>query len=280
MAVSGSINITVLVDNKAHEGLMSEHGLSVWVEAGRHRILFDTGQGSALPFNGPKLGVRLEEAESVVLSHGHYDHTGGIPCVISRNPAVKVYCHPGVAVPRYSIRPNAQPRDIQMPGESKSYLNRMAEDKLHIVTKPLLITSEIGVTGQIPRNRGFEDAGGPFFLDMEGRQADSIDDDLAMWIMSDHGLVIVMGCCHSGAINTIEYIREITGNSGVAAVIGGLHLGEASSDRLEKTCEFLKTLGLKLLVPCHCTGEAAVNRLGNALGDVVTPGFAGFRISI
>ncbi len=259
---------------------MAEHGLSIWIESGDHRILFDTGQGAALPHNSEILGIPLEEAEGLVLSHGHYDHTGGISYAIGSNPGIDVYCHPGVVVQRYSIRPNAQPRKIQMQNESKSLLDNMAADKLHMVTKPSLIAPDIGLTGPIPRICGFEDTGGLFFLDIEGRQADPIDDDQAMWIRSERGLVVVMGCCHSGTINTIEYIRKIAEQPRVVAVIGGFHLGETTGYRLEKTCGLLRELDLELLVPCHCTGEAASERFRNVLGDVVKPGYAGFKTRI
>jgi 7,8-dihydropterin-6-yl-methyl-4-(beta-D-ribofuranosyl)aminobenzene 5'-phosphate synthase len=273
-----NISITILVDNKAAEGLTAEQGFAVWIEASNRRILFDTGQGSALRRNSEKLAVHIEEADSIVLSHGHYDHTGGLPYAIGRSPGVDVYCHPVATVPRYSIKAAAPVRDIRMPRESKDLLDKIAPSNMHMITAPSMISPHIGITGPIPRDSGFEDTGGPFFLDTSGLQADPVADDLAIWITTIHGLVIIMGCCHAGLVNTIEYVRRITGQPQVVAVIGGLHLGEASEYRIEKTCELLRDLDLKLLIPCHCTGESAIGRFQELLGDLVKPGYAGMEI--
>lgn len=103
MAVS-HLDITLIVDNKADPNLREEHGLAMWIDTRDRHILFDTGQGPALAVNAEKLGIALEQADTIVLSHGHYDHTGGVGHVLRCNPAVELFCHPGAVQPRYSIR--------------------------------------------------------------------------------------------------------------------------------------------------------------------------------
>ena len=148
----GPIRITILVDNRANEGLLAEHGLSLWIEASGQRLLFDTGQGPALASNAGKLGVALHSADTLVLSHGHYDHTGGVPLVIESAPAVHVFCHPAVPTSRYSIR-NGAARPIGMPESARSALERVPPERLHWTTQPIEIAPGIGLTGPIPRLR-------------------------------------------------------------------------------------------------------------------------------
>jgi 7,8-dihydropterin-6-yl-methyl-4-(beta-D-ribofuranosyl)aminobenzene 5'-phosphate synthase len=136
----------------------------------------------------------------------------------------------------------------------------------------------IGVTGPIPRETAFEDTGGPFFLDQGGRRADAMDDDLALWIKTDRGLVVCVGCSHAGVVNTLNYAQRLNAGSRIRAVVGGMHLLSASEERLEQTIAALRGLDPELLVPCHCTGEGAIERLQAAFGDRTLRGLAGLRI--
>jgi 7,8-dihydropterin-6-yl-methyl-4-(beta-D-ribofuranosyl)aminobenzene 5'-phosphate synthase len=266
--------ITILIDNKANECLASEHGFSVWIEAAGRRLLFDGGQGPALASNAGRLNVPLRSADSLILSHGHYDHTGGLPLVIESAPGVHVYCHPGAWSPRYSIR-HGSAKSIGMPGAARAALESLSPGRVHWITQPLEVAPGIGVTGPIPRLTNYEDTGGPFFLDVAGNRGDPIDDDLALWIRTETGLVVIVGCSHAGLINTLNYARGLSGASRIHAVLGGFHLIEASDARVERTIDALTELGPNLIVPCHCTGERAVEKLRLALGERVLPGSAG-----
>jgi len=165
------VKITMLVDNQAGHGLVAEHGLSLWIETEGKRILFDTGQGSALETNARALGVDLGTTDILVLSHGHYDHTGAITQVLQLAPKVDVYCHPGVVQARYSIR-NERPQPIQMPDVSVAAIEELPAQQLHWTRHPVSLSERIGITGRIPRQTSYEDTGGPFFLDPEGTRSD------------------------------------------------------------------------------------------------------------
>jgi 7,8-dihydropterin-6-yl-methyl-4-(beta-D-ribofuranosyl)aminobenzene 5'-phosphate synthase len=272
----GAAGITILVDNKADQGLTSEHGFSAWIEAAGRRLLFDTGQGPALPGNAERLNVDLRAADILVLSHGHYDHTGGIPLVVELAPAVQVYLHPAATGPRYSIRDGVA-RSIAMPQAAKAALESIPGGGVHWITKPAEVAAGAGVTGPIPRLTDYEDVGGPFFIDPEGVNGDPIVDDQALWIRTDRGLVVVIGCGHAGLINTLRHVRRLSGEPRVHAVMGGFHLANASSLRLERTVAALRAADPDLVVPCHCTGDAAAERLRQTLGERVVPGSAGAR---
>ena len=186
----------------------------------------------------------------------------------------EIYCHPGVLQPRYSIK-NGTPRPIGIPQESMEAINKFPQQHLHWVRQPVLLTERIGITGPIPRKTSYEDTGGPFYLDSEGERADPIDDDLALWIRTNNGLVICAGCCHSGIVNTVNHIQSLSDESNIRAIIGGFHLLNASSQRLDQTITALRSLELDMVIPCHCTGEHAVVALQSALGELVSPGAAG-----
>ena len=267
------VKITILVDNRAGEGLLAEHGFSLWLEADGRRILFDTGQ-AALEFNARVLGVELAEADALVLSHGHYDHTGGISAFLRAARAAVIHCHPGIALVRYAIR-EGKAKSIGMPPEALAALEKLQAERLHPVDRAVMLSERIGLTGPIPRATGFEDTGGPFFLDPEGKAADPIEDDLALWIRTDEGLVVCAGCAHAGIVNTLDFVRGLAGERRIRAVIGGFHLKETRRERLDRTIEALRSTAPELVVPCHCTGEQAASALKDALGERVTPGAAG-----
>jgi 7,8-dihydropterin-6-yl-methyl-4-(beta-D-ribofuranosyl)aminobenzene 5'-phosphate synthase len=191
-----SLAITVVVDNAAPPHLASEHGFAAWIETPDRTILFDTGQGGALPRNIVALGLPSARAEALVLSHGHYDHTGGLPFALRAAPDAIVYAHPAVRRPRYAVR-EGPARSIGIPPAALEALERLPAARRPPVDRPIELAPGVGLTGPIPREVPGEDAGGPFFLDPER------------------------------------------------------------------------------VVPCHCTGERAVERLARTLGPRVVPGAAG-----
>jgi len=269
--------LTVLVDNQAGFGCLAEHGFALWIEHGGERYLLDTGQGTALAENVRALDVDLGLTDALVLSHGHYDHTGAVPMVLGAAPQVRVYCHSGVTEPRYSIS-GGQARDIRMPMFSMRALAALPFERMHWNGGPQLIGDGIGLSGHIPRWTDFEDAGGPFYFDPHSLRPDPVSDDQAVWISTDKGLVVCVGCCHAGLVNTLSHVREISGEKRIRAVIGGLHLGAASQERLEKTVQALRNVNPGLLVPCHCTGEAAIAYLRDHLDCPVRTGYSGLKL--
>lgn len=271
---SPQVAITLLVDNQSGPGLTAEHGLALWIETQQIRILFDTGQGPALPANARALGIDLSTADHLVLSHGHYDHTGGLLHVLQVAPDVHVHAHPGVVQPRYRRREPA-PQTIHMPAGARAALRRLPEHRRHWVAEATALTNAIGLTGPIPRRTPYEDPGGPFFLDREAQHPDPIADDLALWIRTEDGLVVCTGCCHAGLINTIDHIRRLNGGAALRAVIGGFHLIDAEPRRLAQTVKALADLPVARIIPCHCTGDPAVRILEAVLGDKILPGAAG-----
>jgi len=259
--------ITVLVENTAggHD-LLAEHGLAFWIEFGRDRVLFDTGQGDVLSGNARKLGVRLELADAVVLSHGHYDHTGGLADVLQTRPRPKVYAHPAAFQSKYARNTDGTVHDIGMPSLDESKVRETVHELIW-TNGPTEICPGLFVTGEIPRLTDFEDTGGPFFLDEQCHQPDPLVDDQAVFFDSSEGTVVLLGCAHAGVINTLQYIRQLTHNKPTHVVMGGMHLVNASRERIHRTIESLESFEIDLLGPAHCTGMIATTELWTAFAD-------------
>lgn len=255
-----SLKITVLINNELPAGLQTEHGLAFWIEYGNRKILFDTGQTDMLLKNAQQLNIDLTKTDTIVLSHGHYDHTGGLEAVLKLAPDAAVYVHPDAPKIRYSCPPGKPAKDISMPAEACQKLAESAAKNNVIYTaKPTQICSGVTVTGPIARTTDYEDTGGPFYLDKEHQTPDPILDDQSLVISTSKGLVVILGCAHAGLVNTLQQVVTLSQQS-IYAVIGGMHLRLASNKRTEQTLNALKAFDIKLMGPCHCTGKNAISR--------------------
>ena len=274
-----SVTITTLVNNKMPAPLKSEHGLSFWIECGGKKILFDTGQSDALIYNADLLDVDLSETNAVVLSHGHYDHTGGVKAVLEIAPDADVYLHPDAAGMRYSCHPDKGPKDISMPQAACEKLAaHAAKGRIIYTNKARTIVPTIMATGPIPRVTDYEDVGGPFYLDKDSQTPDPLNDDQALLISTAKGLVVVLGCAHAGLINTLEFAATLN-RQPIRAIIGGMHLKTASAARLSKTCESIRKFDIKQLIPCHCTGKTGADALKHSFPSSIRGLETGIRIT-
>jgi 7,8-dihydropterin-6-yl-methyl-4-(beta-D-ribofuranosyl)aminobenzene 5'-phosphate synthase len=275
--VAGAVKVTILVENTvADDALRAEHGFAVWIETAAGRVLFDTGQGPALAPNAERLGVDLSTTDAVALSHGHYDHTGGMTTALRAAPHATVYAHPAALDPKYAHLGAFAPRAIGVPSSSARAL---AEHRGAFVEskRPTEVLRGVYLTGEVPRTMDFEDTGGPFVLDEKGVAPDPMLDDQALYLASDDGVVLIVGCAHAGVVNTMRYVSELTGGRPFACVLGGMHLIGASHERIDETTEAFEELDVKRIGPAHCTGAEAVARFKKAFPDRVFPCPAGSR---
>ena len=217
-----SVKITLLVDNEASEGFEKEHGFAAWIEYGKHRVLFDTGHMGALQANAARLGVKVADADTIVISHGHRDHTGTLDKVLAENDHAALYFANQIDQERWWYKPDAD--NYGMPESARKAFQALSPDRVHALKTHHYLAPGIGITGPVPRLNAFEDTGGTFHLDNHRGPVDKIEDDQSMWFETDDGLVVLVGCCHSGLSNTIDYIRKISGIEKVRGVVGGMHL--------------------------------------------------------
>jgi len=272
------VSITLLVENTARgQGIIGEHGLAWWITAGDRSLLFDTGQGMALEKNARVLGIDLSKADAIVLSHGHYDHVGGLESILAGPcPSCPVWVHPASFDKKYSANIPGKVRCISVPFLHEKGREHMGS-RFRDATRGGEPVPGIHICGEVTHRYEFEDTGGAFYLDPEATIPDPISDDMSIYFDTPEGLVIILGCAHAGVLNTIAHIRHQTGGRQVRVVMGGMHLELANSERMERTLKGFREEGIHELYPCHCTGYQARIDMAVALPGVVRSCAAGSR---
>ena len=260
------IRITTLSENTANIGLIGEWGLSILIEADGLRILFDTGQSFSVTHNARVLKVDLSKIDKLILSHGHFDHTGGLREVLGHTAGVDIIAHPDVLNSKFAVRDDTE-MSIGSPFDRKELEDMGA--RFNLTKEPVWLTENIVTTGEIPMVTDYEQVDlGMFIKDKESLQPDPLIEDLAMAIRTELGLTVILGCAHRGMINIIRRLQELTGEERVYCVVGGTHLLNATNERLTKTVTDLRKTGIQRLGVSHCTGFNASCWLANEFPDI------------
>jgi 7,8-dihydropterin-6-yl-methyl-4-(beta-D-ribofuranosyl)aminobenzene 5'-phosphate synthase len=277
--MSQELQITVVVENTAHGvGLLAEHGLAYWLEWDGRHILFDTGQGGALQSNLYRMGLRPDRVDTVVLSHGHFDHVGGLTDVLERDRPVQVMLHPDALGKKFAKNRDGTSREIGMPFPARKALHKPTVE-LQTAEGPARIADGLMTTGTVPLVNDFETPSSRFFLDEACSTPDHLPDDQSIFFEADEGTVVLLGCAHSGVINTLRHVSELTGGRPIQAVIGGMHLVDASQERIDRTIAELRPWDLRILAPAHCTGMPATVAMWNAFPEIITPCHVGSKFA-
>jgi len=276
-----SLQITTLSENTAGlGGLMAEWGLSILVESEEINILFDTGQSLSASHNAEIMGIDLSRIDKIVLSHSHFDHTGGLKQALLRiGKEIEIIAHPDIWAAKYSRHQGQEARYIGIPFHRQTLESLGA--KFSLSREPVRLSDNITTSGEIPMTTEYEIIE-PHLQVKEGRRfkPDKLLDDQALIITTGAGLVVILGCAHHGVINTLYHAQKLTGVEAIYAVFGGCHLISATEERIWLTIAALKELGVQLLGLSHCTGLAASAIMAREFGERFLFNIAGTAISL
>ena len=266
-------------------GLRAEHGFSALVTVRRDKtttsLLFDAGLSpDALLVNADRLGIDLVGVQGVVLSHGHFDHLGGLAGLASRSQgrSLPIVVHPMAWTRRRLTLPGVEP--LELPTLSRRALEAEGFALVERRQPSLLVDECVLITGEVDRTTEFErgmPAGHEAWTGSEWcHDPDVVDDQALVVHVRGRGLMVLTGCGHAGAINIVRHAQRLTGVPTVAALIGGLHLsGPAFEPVIQPTVEALTAMSPRLVVSGHCTGWRAQHALAAALQNAWTPGSSG-----
>jgi 7,8-dihydropterin-6-yl-methyl-4-(beta-D-ribofuranosyl)aminobenzene 5'-phosphate synthase len=273
--------ITTLSENCAAvgaRGLLGEWGLSILVETDNEKILFDTGASISTAHNARILGKDLSKVSKIALSHGHFDHTGGLGDVLRRTGNVEVIAHPDVWSLKY-VRYGEYEGYVGIPFRREELETLGAS--FNLSQEPVQITDEIMTTGVVPMVTDYEEVD-PIMFVKEGNtlQPDPLADDLSLIIKTEQGLVVLLGCAHRGIINILRRAQELVPGQPIDTVIGGAHLMFSPPEKVERTIRDLKEIGIRRLGCSHCTGFAPTVRLAQEFGEIFFPNNAGTSITV
>jgi 7,8-dihydropterin-6-yl-methyl-4-(beta-D-ribofuranosyl)aminobenzene 5'-phosphate synthase len=277
------IKITVLCENTVgHRIGTGEHGYSAFIETPRGNYLFDTGNGHSIVANSLAFDKDLRSIKKIFLSHGHYDHTGGLPDVLTMKKNVDVHGHPHIFSDRVSVvreKDKETRRFVGIPYK-KSYLELLGARFL-FNSDFVEVDSGMFLTGEVPRQTDFEKPDPRLFTEKDGMiSPDTFADDQSLIFDTEKGLVLVLGCAHSGMINIIDHVINKMRKERFHAILGGTHLDFLTPEQLEASIGSLKRMEVEKIGVSHCTGMKAASRLYQEFGERFFHGSVGSVLEV
>ncbi len=278
-----SIRLTILCENSVDQvspyGLLGEHGFSCHLQTPAGNFLFDTGGGMTIMNNAELLGIDFTRLQGIMFSHGHFDHTGGLRQVLEKTGEIPIYAHPDLFSKHFS-KNSGKMHNIGIPWPQVELEELGADFKFS--TTPQKVTPDLLLSGEVPRISKVE-TGDPNLLSLaeDGTQiTDPLHDDLSLFIHTDKGLVILLGCAHAGLLNIIDHAIKLTGERKIHMVLGGTHLKFCSEEQMAATLDRLEELDVDLIGASHCTGLRGARMLSERFGQRFFSASVGVEIDI
>lgn len=263
------MRIVTLIENLVYgQGLVAEHGLSVYIETEHRKILFDTGQSSLFLQNAQRLGVEIEDIDSLVLSHGHYDHTGGLYPFLEKNSKAKVYAKKDVFTPKY----HENKRFIGTRLNEELLKNRFVPiDSTAKLTEGVFIMPEIVI-------HNYEDT---HFQGMYKKVDDKLipdefDDELFLVVKKHDQIHVITACSHRGITNICTTATDYFGQP-VGLILGGFHTKNATPSQYQTIIDYFRQLRPKSIGVCHCTGVDKYAEMRTDINSEVFYNFTGIE---
>lgn len=271
------VTLTALVENTLGDNpnLEAEHGLSFHIKAGDTTFLFDTGATGLFLKNAERLGIQTDAVDSVFISHGHYDHSGGYKAFVELAAGKKtnLFVRPGFFDRKYGFRETGEAFLGNAFSKEELEQANVAVNELEGGTKEVF-PGVFSVTG-FERTSPFEKINQRFVVERDdGRVVDDFSEEQILVLKTCRGLVVVLGCSHPGVVNILEKVKKEFGEP-IHAVIGGTHLVEADPSRIEKTTDYFLKEAIPHIMICHCSGgpdhlKGLISRLGDSYRSVHT----------
>jgi 7,8-dihydropterin-6-yl-methyl-4-(beta-D-ribofuranosyl)aminobenzene 5'-phosphate synthase len=277
------MKVTVLCENAVGKLIgYGEHGFSAFIETDRGNYLFDTGTGHCVVANSLALKKDLKTLRRIFLSHGHYDHTGGLPEVLKLSGKVDVHAHPNLFSDRIAIHKQdgkENPRFVGLPYK-KRYLEYLGANFV-LNTEFTEVEKGMFLTGEVPRKTTVEKQDITLFTEENGKRVpDVFPDDQSLIVTTWKGLVLILGCAHAGIVNIIDHVTQKMGRDDFHAILGGTHLDFHTPAEMDKAVQFLKKLKIEKIGVSHCTGMRASIKLSEAFGDRFFQGCVGSVLEV
>lgn len=250
------MKICVLSENLTYQrGLVCEHGLSVLIEEDGKRWLFDTGQTGIFVKNACAMGISLEPLDGIILSHGHYDHCGGIETLMKQlKDPVPVYVRRRAFEAKFADKKGPEKEDIGIPWKEES-----CGSLVPVEEKKKKLSQGIWLIGDVPYTPGLEGPSPGMFVLSSGQfEEDRMSDEQMLVFETPKGLSVFAGCSHPGIINCLHYVREQFPGKKIFSLLAGMHLMHADQKKISWTLAQIKEYGVEVLMPVHCTGMNAI----------------------
>ena len=268
-----------LIENKTdNPGIVAEHGLSVYIESHGKKILFDAGATNLFIVNAAEMKVDLSDVDLAVVSHGHYDHTGGFPDFIKLNEKAKIYIHKNAFRESYGMedgKMDEEPCSIKWAERDRLAI----EPRLSYTDGVTMITEDIAITGTVPVDEDFAPTENFFYRQESDESGELITDDMSheqcLVIREEKGLYVFSGCSHRGVVNAVNAAKAIFPGERIAVLVAGMHLYSASEEDREQVVSQMVAENMDCIMPVHCTGIKAICDLKAALGDKCIAATAG-----
>ncbi len=263
------MKITVLIENTSiNDDLLFEHGLSLYIETGIHKILFDTGKSNRFLKNSKYLGIDLKKIDIGFLSHGHYDHGGGLKDFFKKNSQAKIYINEKAFNSYYAKRDNGEMEYIGIDEKLKSI------DRFIRISGDLKISEELEILSNVQIKNLFPESNNTLYENIDGEYInDSFSHEQNLIIRENGKVTLLTGCAHKGIVNILESYKNKY-NSYPDYIIGGFHLykyclspDDKNADVI-KTADFLKATNSKFYT-FHCTGVESYKCLQSIMGNSI-----------
>ncbi len=267
-----NIQITTIIDNYVPASpFHGEHGLSILIETTDKKILIDVGQSNLFAENTKNIGIKLEEITDLVISHGHYDHTGGLQTFFDKNATANIYIHPHSLKNKLNVN-----KYIGIPEEYKPTIKQRAT----MITTNTEISENIHLIANTKiYNQDLTNFKNMYIQENGERKTDTFEDELFIAIIEDNQINIITGCSHRGITNIMQTATELF-KLPINLIFGGLHLKSSGETRRQNIINKIAEIGVNKLVTNHCTGLLAFHEIKTKFNNKAFYGYTGESFSI